>query len=43
MIFTNELLNYDNASNNIPANINGDKWWSKASDKFSFWCVMCHD
>lgn len=43
MIFTNELLNYDNASNNIPANINGDQWWSKASDKFSFWCVMCHD
>lgn len=24
MIFTNELLNYDNASNNIPANTNGD-------------------
>lgn len=23
MIFTNELLNYDNTSNSIPANING--------------------
>ena len=26
-----------------PAHIHGDNWWSKVSDGFSFWCVMCHD